>query len=801
MKRWNGRSALVLVLACLALIPQSLFGVEVPQWVIDEAVGFAGIHTIVTTVHPQVNNAHTQFYQVHGIANISGTDRECVVIVTGSELDPQVVGYIRLCPRYADLSDVNNYTESEVITIAEDWRTDKGFTIPAGYTQETPVLSQVGEELRWEIFWTHNFVSGPYTGRVVSDFILVEVDAEEGEVITYSKVHHAITPDTDPDISESQALTFAEGHLTTLGFSSSLPHLGTELAVVYPNDYFTNYSWAWSEDQSLCWIVQFGDSLDVSEPGIDIWVEANGTGGELRGGEIYENPVGELHGIPDQEADTDTQKVYLEMMQYDLTGKIHKGNTTEATVTGDISDADNFLFILHTHGKAENGKEHARISTTAAGDARYFSSDEVPAHTLHYALISCCHSGDSGGDGPHFKDSFRSQYTGGSYFCFQGYEGSINPDHYEGREFYHLSLGKTLQNAHNAAKTETGIKFKVVFTYQGACYNKIRLAPLQVTVWRMPPTNVVPYQVFLMMVNVKNREDAGSTQATGVWVQLVIPPEFELAAPLQENPKSLGSLNSGDDNTASWYVRAKMTTAPGTYTFDALVWSDNLGVEVDDPDDPYHKHDVTVVAEAAAQLSHFAARSDLDVVKIDWITVSEINTTGFNIHRGIDPHGSYSQVNETLIPSRSDGLSGASYSYVDADVVPGLEYYYWLEEVDVHGAGRMFGPIKVEAGGGDEDEADAAPIAFGLKQNYPNPFNPVTEITYDLPFDSHVRLEVYNVLGRKVATLVDEHQKAGSKVITWTGRNDAGEELSSGVYFYRLEAGSHAFIKKMILLR
>jgi flagellar hook assembly protein FlgD len=72
---------------------------------------------------------------------------------------------------------------------------------------------------------------------------------------------------------------------------------------------------------------------------------------------------------------------------------------------------------------------------------------------------------------------------------------------------------------------------------------------------------------------------------------------------------------------------------------------------------------------------------------------------------------------------------------------------------------------------------------------------------YNLPSACHVRLEVYNVLGQRVATLVNEHQTAGSKVVEWNGKDTVGSDVASGVYFYKIQAGSFIEMRKMILLR
>jgi hypothetical protein len=80
------------------------------------------------------------------------------------------------------------------------------------------------------------------------------------------------------------------------------------------------------------------------------------------------------------------------------------------------------------------------------------------------------------------------------------------------------------------------------------------------------------------------------------------------------------------------------------------------------------------------------------------------------------------------------------------------------------------------------------PGCYRLAQNYPNPFNPTTTIRYDLPFESKVKLQIFDLMGRLVATLVDGKQQAGFRMVRWDGHNKYGTDLASGVYFYRLQA-------------
>ncbi len=109
--------------------------------------------------------------------------------------------------------------------------------------------------------------------------------------------------------------------------------------------------------------------------------------------------------------------------------------------------------------------------------------------------------------------------------------------------------------------------------------------------------------------------------------------------------------------------------------------------------------------------------------------------------------------------------------------------------------------LNERAGSTDAVELAAVPTVFQLDQNYPNPFNPSTTIKYQLPQQTSVMLVIYNVQGQKVRTLVSEEQKAGFYSVQWDGKNDAGVQVSSGFYIYRIQAGTFHATQKMLLMK
>ncbi len=135
-----------------------------------------------------------------------------------------------------------------------------------------------------------------------------------------------------------------------------------------------------------------------------------------------------------------------------------------------------------------------------------------------------------------------------------------------------------------------------------------------------------------------------------------------------------------------------------------------------------------------------------------------------------------------------------SYPVVGSVTAAGDKVYVSTVDGWIH----AFGQVSSDVG---EAEQPLLPVSMELCQNFPNPFNPSTTIRYALPKRSHVRLTVYNILGQEVAELINSAKTAGEHVAIWDGHDAKHRSVSTGVYFYRLQAGDHSVTRKMLLLK
>ena len=143
----------------------------------------------------------------------------------------------------------------------------------------------------------------------------------------------------------------------------------------------------------------------------------------------------------------------------------------------------------------------------------------------------------------------------------------------------------------------------------------------------------------------------------------------------------------------------------------------------------------------------------------------------------------------------ADSVAAGVSQYTDFVPLNGATYYYWLQAVGASGVSKIVSWTPTVTA------VSETPKEFRTAAPYPNPFNPSVTIGYTLPEQLHVRLTVYDSLGRRVAVLEDGIRGAGRHEAVWNGRSSRGETLGSGIYLYRIEAGTHRAQGKMTLLR
>jgi len=175
-------------------------------------------------------------------------------------------------------------------------------------------------------------------------------------------------------------------------------------------------------------------------------------------------------------------------------------------------------------------------------------------------------------------------------------------------------------------------------------------------------------------------------------------------------------------------------------------------------------------------------------IELRWGTASETNNYGFEIERSSDGT-SFAKIG--FVQGNGTTEKSCTYSYIDEDAGSGV-LYYRLKQIDFDGSFEYSSVIKARLKG---------PADFILSHNYPNPFNPSTEIKYELPEAAQITLQIYNVLGEEITTLVSGREQAGYHSVTWDGTNGYGQMVSSGVYYcvLRTESGIMKSLKMLLI--
>ena len=204
---------------------------------------------------------------------------------------------------------------------------------------------------------------------------------------------------------------------------------------------------------------------------------------------------------------------------------------------------------------------------------------------------------------------------------------------------------------------------------------------------------------------------------------------------------------------------------------------------------------VTVDPPLPIQLSSFTAAlvGGTNHVLLSWKTLSETDNLGFEVQRSLEPLGPFESIAGSFIEGHGTTIEPQEYSYTDVNT-EGKSWYYRLKQMDRSGAVNYSDAVQAILTAVAEEKA--MPTVYSLDQNYPNPFNPSTVISYQLPSAGSVRLVVYDLLGKEVATLVNGMREAGYHKESF---NASG--LGSGLYFYQLTAGDQTFLKKMMVVK
>ena len=222
---------------------------------------------------------------------------------------------------------------------------------------------------------------------------------------------------------------------------------------------------------------------------------------------------------------------------------------------------------------------------------------------------------------------------------------------------------------------------------------------------------------------------------------------------------------------------------------------------------PYYRlnprsQDDIVDPPTAVTLSEFTAQYASGELSLYWTTQSEVANAGWNIYRGESEishqNDETDQINPTLIPGSGTTSEPTDYVFVDDyEVTEGATYWYWIESRNNSGETETFGPISLTIPVEGEDPDDPSNDNYGLFQNYPNPVSNATTISFNLTEEKACKLSIYNTKGQTIKDIY-EGSTAGNSFV-WDRTDNFGNAVASGIYFYKLEAGSEVYTKKLVV--
>ena len=197
------------------------------------------------------------------------------------------------------------------------------------------------------------------------------------------------------------------------------------------------------------------------------------------------------------------------------------------------------------------------------------------------------------------------------------------------------------------------------------------------------------------------------------------------------------------------------------------------------------------------ELSSFSAiQTTANFAQLNWQTQSETGLAGYNVYRNTTENFENGLKLNSLLISPSNTSSESNYSFTDESVEFEHDYFYWLESVESDGSFEYFGPISIRI---ESEEIVELPNQTVLHSAFPNPFNPKTTIKFSVQENETANFEIFNLKGQIVKSypIFD----AGNHEVNWSGTDNNGNKVSSGVFFYKLKSESVLQVQKMLLLK
>jgi hypothetical protein len=392
------------------------------------------------------------------------------------------------------------------------------------------------------------------------------------------------------------------------------------------------------------------------------------------------------------------------------------------------------------------------------------------------------------------KDGSSSGYMAVSMSHTEGtlYEGAI-PEQAEGSFVSYFIQAKDDQEQTSVLPADTSV--------QNFCYKvtdgNLSISDIQYTPWSIADSPFEGYPasvtgVVTVDTSASNMYEAYSIQdAEGAWNGLFV---FGIGADLERGDEITVSGTVTDYN-ADWHFKWDNNTVILAEEYDVISSGNSI--------DPVDVSTIDLNNDEETAESYEGV-----LVGIHNATLTSLNSYDASFDDG---SGECLIDGDFMLAADQDENSTFYINSDDDFLVAFGDTVYPGEQVDmIQGVFTYsFGSYKIEVRDADDfgsvvgvdKDFTPVPLSYNLKQNFPNPFNPSTNIYFEIPKTEAVKIIVYNVLGQKVWTLVNDTYMAGRHIVNWNGLNDFGERVPSGVYIYRIKAGSFIASQKMLMVK